>query len=119
MGSTIDIGLNSAQVPFLDFFFKFCLTVYTVAQLATVFTTVSEITAYEAELALRRKADVILPNGLKLEKFAAPHEFQVWSEYGRDSYYLQHTLSRAFTPNTKPLSMSLFVVTSLVIMTLT
>eukprot|EP01111_Echinosteliopsis_oligospora_P015713 TRINITY_DN6296_c0_g1_i1.p1 TRINITY_DN6296_c0_g1~~TRINITY_DN6296_c0_g1_i1.p1 ORF type:complete len:630 (-),score=190.40 TRINITY_DN6296_c0_g1_i1:91-1980(-) len=43
---------------------------------ATVFTTVSEITAYEAELALKRKADVILPNGLKLDKFAAPHEFQ-------------------------------------------
>lgn len=46
------------------------------AQECTVFTTVSEITAYEAEMALRRKADVILPNGLKLEKFAAPHEFQ-------------------------------------------
>eukprot|EP00026_Physarum_polycephalum_P003761 Phypoly_transcript_03775.p1 GENE.Phypoly_transcript_03775~~Phypoly_transcript_03775.p1 ORF type:complete len:686 (+),score=116.66 Phypoly_transcript_03775:101-2158(+) len=46
------------------------------AQSATVFTTVSDITAYEAELALKRKADVILPNGLKLEKFNVPHEFQ-------------------------------------------
>lgn len=49
---------------------------YRAAQDATVFTTVSEITAEEAAVALRRNADVILPNGLKLEKFAAPHEFQ-------------------------------------------
>ncbi|EGC39239.1 hypothetical protein DICPUDRAFT_148003 [Dictyostelium purpureum] len=43
---------------------------------AHVFTTVSEITAYESESILSRKADVILPNGLKLDKFTALHEFQ-------------------------------------------
>ncbi|KYQ91195.1 glycogen synthase [Tieghemostelium lacteum] len=43
---------------------------------AHVFTTVSEITAFEAEHILQRKCDVILPNGLKLDKFTALHEFQ-------------------------------------------
>jgi glycogen(starch) synthase len=41
-----------------------------------VFTTVSEITAYEAERILRRRADVIVPNGLQVKKFTALHEFQ-------------------------------------------
>ncbi|KAF2073899.1 hypothetical protein CYY_004787 [Polysphondylium violaceum] len=43
---------------------------------ANVFTTVSEITAFESETILSRKADVILPNGLKLDQFTALHEFQ-------------------------------------------
>ncbi len=43
---------------------------------AHVFTTVSEITAYEAEHLLKRRPDVILPNGLKLDNFTVLHEFQ-------------------------------------------
>eukprot|EP00730_Choanoeca_flexa_P014306 TRINITY_DN6210_c0_g1_i1.p1 TRINITY_DN6210_c0_g1~~TRINITY_DN6210_c0_g1_i1.p1 ORF type:complete len:682 (+),score=200.80 TRINITY_DN6210_c0_g1_i1:1262-3307(+) len=43
---------------------------------AHVFTTVSHITAYEAEHLLKRKADVITPNGLNVVKFSALHEFQ-------------------------------------------
>ena len=46
------------------------------AQAATVFTTVSEITAAEAEQFLGRRPEVVLPNGLNVERFAAPHEFQ-------------------------------------------
>lgn len=46
------------------------------AHAAVVFTTVSEVTAYEAEKLLGRKADVILPNGLNIQKFLAMHEFQ-------------------------------------------
>jgi glycogen(starch) synthase len=46
------------------------------AQECHVFTTVSEITAYEAERILRRRADVIVPNGLQVKKFTALHEFQ-------------------------------------------
>lgn len=46
------------------------------AHAATVFTTVSDVTAYEAEILLGRNADVILPNGLNLQRFAALHEFQ-------------------------------------------
>jgi hypothetical protein len=37
---------------------------------------VSEITGYEAEHLLKRKADVITPNGLNVKKFSAIHEFQ-------------------------------------------
>lgn len=36
---------------------------------ADVFTTVSHITAYEAENLLKRKADGVLPNGLNVVKF--------------------------------------------------
>ncbi|GAM21867.1 hypothetical protein SAMD00019534_050420, partial [Acytostelium subglobosum LB1] len=62
---------------------------------AHVFTTVSEITAYESEAVLHRKADVILPNGLTLDKFTALHEFQnlhakyknVLQEFVRGHFY--------------------------------
>ena len=43
---------------------------------ADVFTTVSHITAYEAENLLKRKPDGVLPNGLDVVKFSAMHEFQ-------------------------------------------
>jgi glycogen(starch) synthase len=46
------------------------------AQVCDVFTTVSEITAQEAEHFLGRRPDALLPNGLNVERFAAPHEFQ-------------------------------------------
>ncbi|KAM4748438.1 glycogen [starch] synthase, liver isoform 1-T1 [Rhinophrynus dorsalis] len=43
---------------------------------AHVFTTVSQITGIEAEHMLKRKPDVITPNGLNIKKFSAMHEFQ-------------------------------------------
>ncbi|CCD26524.1 glycogen (starch) synthase GSY1 NDAI_0H03510 [Naumovozyma dairenensis CBS 421] len=46
------------------------------AHTADVFTTVSQITAFEAEHLLKRKPDGILPNGLNVVKFQAVHEFQ-------------------------------------------
>ena len=46
------------------------------AHTADVFTTVSHITALEAEHLLKRKPDGILPNGLNVVKFQAVHEFQ-------------------------------------------
>lgn len=46
------------------------------AHCADVFTTVSEITAFEAEHLLKRKPDGVLPNGLNVVKFSAMHEFQ-------------------------------------------
>uniref|UniRef100_A0A8C9VDG5 Glycogen [starch] synthase n=1 Tax=Scleropages formosus TaxID=113540 RepID=A0A8C9VDG5_SCLFO len=41
-----------------------------------VFTTVSQITAIEAEHLLKRKPDLVTPNGLNVKKFSAMHEFQ-------------------------------------------
>jgi glycogen(starch) synthase len=46
------------------------------AHASTVFTTVSEVTNFEAEKLLGRMPDLILPNGLNLHRFAALHEFQ-------------------------------------------
>ena len=43
---------------------------------AHVFTTVSDITAFECEHLLGRKPDALLPNGLNIERFVALHEFQ-------------------------------------------
>lgn len=43
---------------------------------ADVFTTVSHITAYEAEYLLKRKPDGVLPNGINAITFSAMHEFQ-------------------------------------------
>ncbi|XP_054608956.1 glycogen [starch] synthase, liver isoform X2 [Dunckerocampus dactyliophorus] len=41
-----------------------------------VFTTVSQITAVEANHILHRKPDTVTPNGLNVKKFSAMHEFQ-------------------------------------------
>eukprot|EP01135_Chromosphaera_perkinsii_P012098 Nk52_evm36s2579 gene=Nk52_evmTU36s2579 len=46
------------------------------AHSAHVFTTVSQITADESEHLLKRKPDLVLPNGLSVTKFSALHEFQ-------------------------------------------
>ena len=46
------------------------------AHAADVFTTVSGITAMEARQFLGRQPDVLVPNGLNVERFAAPYEFQ-------------------------------------------
>jgi glycogen(starch) synthase len=43
---------------------------------AHVFTTVSDVTARECSSLLGRNPDVILPNGLNIERFTALHEFQ-------------------------------------------
>lgn len=54
---------------------RYCLE-RAATHLAHVFTTVSEITGFEAEHLLKRKADIITPNGLNVKKFSAIHEFQ-------------------------------------------
>ncbi|MFH4980012.1 hypothetical protein AB6A40_006721 [Gnathostoma spinigerum] len=46
------------------------------ANMAHIFTTVSAITGLEAEHLLKRKPDILTPNGLNVVKFAALHEFQ-------------------------------------------
>lgn len=41
-----------------------------------VFTTVSDVTALECKYLLGRPVDVLLPNGLNIQRFTALHEFQ-------------------------------------------
>uniref|UniRef100_A0A3Q3GKR1 Glycogen [starch] synthase n=1 Tax=Labrus bergylta TaxID=56723 RepID=A0A3Q3GKR1_9LABR len=54
---------------------RYCLE-RAAAHCAHVFTTVSQITAIEAEYLLKRKPDIVTPNGLNVKKFSAVHEFQ-------------------------------------------
>lgn len=49
---------------------------YGCAQNCDVMTTVSEVTARECKHILRRTPEVILPNGLNIQRFEALHEFQ-------------------------------------------
>ncbi len=49
---------------------------YGCAQSCDVMTTVSKVTARECKYLLRRNADIILPNGLNIQRFEALHEFQ-------------------------------------------
>jgi glycogen(starch) synthase len=46
------------------------------AHSANIFTTVSEVTAQEADALLGRKPEFVLPNGLNPHTFTALHEFQ-------------------------------------------
>jgi glycogen synthase len=46
------------------------------AHASTVFTTVSQVTSVEAERLLGRRPDCILPNGIDVNRFEAPHELQ-------------------------------------------
>ncbi|CAH0549333.1 unnamed protein product [Brassicogethes aeneus] len=55
--------------------------------LCHTFTTVSDITGYEAEHLLKRKADVITPNGLNVKKFSALHEFQNLHALSKDKIH--------------------------------
>lgn len=43
---------------------------------STIFTTLSDVTAAEAEHFVGRKVDLLLPNGLNINRFEAIHEFQ-------------------------------------------
>ena len=54
------------------------------AEHTDIFTTVSEITGLEAEYVLKRKPDVILPNGLDMEKFPTFEEASVEHRFHRD-----------------------------------
>ncbi len=54
---------------------------------AHVFTTVSEITAQECIYLLGRKPDVILPNGLNIDRFEAMHQFQQMHHHYKDKIH--------------------------------
>ncbi|HCW06824.1 MAG TPA: glycogen synthase [Cytophagales bacterium] len=49
---------------------------YGCAQQCNVLTTVSDVTANECQHLLKRKPEVITPNGLNIQRFEALHEFQ-------------------------------------------
>jgi glycogen(starch) synthase len=81
------------------------------AHASTVFTTVSEVTAYEAEKLLGRKADVILPNGLNIQQFAAPHEFQNLHRMYKEKIH-EFVMGHFFPAYTFDLDNTLYFITS-------
>ncbi len=81
------------------------------AQSADVFTTVSGITGLEAQQFLGRRPDVVLPNGLNVERFAAPHEFQVLHR-GSKQIIHEFVMGHFFPSYTFDLDRTLYVFTA-------
>ncbi|KAL1451740.1 hypothetical protein WDU94_006090 [Cyamophila willieti] len=70
--STFDVDFEAGR---RQIYHRYCME-RAASHLTHIFTTVSDITGYEAEHLLKRKAEVITPNGLNVVKFSAIHEFQ-------------------------------------------
>ncbi|MCU0662705.1 MAG: glycogen synthase [Myxococcota bacterium] len=81
------------------------------AQSATVLTTISGITGYEAGHFLGRAPEVLLPNGLNIQRFTALHEFQnLHATYKRKIHEL--IVAHFFPSYTFDLDKTLCVLTS-------
>ncbi|MEM5778263.1 MAG: glycogen/starch synthase [Candidatus Aenigmatarchaeota archaeon] len=63
---------------------------------ATTFSTVSEITAKEATYILGRKPDIILPNGLDIERFPTMEEFALLHRKYKEK--MKHFFNAYFNP---------------------
>jgi glycogen(starch) synthase len=82
-----------------------------VTHAADVFTTVSEITAVESEHFLGRRPDALVPNGLNIERFAAPHEFQVLHKENKERIH-EFVMGHFFPSYHFDLDKTLYVFTS-------
>ena len=81
------------------------------AHASTVFTTVSEVTNFEASRLLGRAPDAILPNGLNIQKFAAPHEFQYLHQKYKERIH-EFVMGHFFPSYTFDLDNTIYLVTS-------
>jgi glycogen synthase len=81
------------------------------AHASTVFTTVSEVTAVEAERLLGRSPEVIVPNGLNIQRFAAPHEFQYLHQKYKERIH-EFVMGHFFPSYTFDLEHTIYLVTS-------
>jgi len=72
-----------------------------------VFTTVSEITRIEAEKLLGRAPDLILPNGIDVETYEAPHELQHFHHQYKEQIH-QFTIGHFFPSYSLDLSNTLY-----------
>jgi len=81
------------------------------ARSATIFTTVSDVTAGEAAALLGRQAEVILPNGLNIQRFAALHEFQNLHQRYKERIH-EFVMGHFFSSYTFDLDRTLYVFTS-------
>lgn len=78
---------------------------------AHVFTTVSDVTAQECVHLLGRKPDVLLPNGLNIQRFAALHEFQNLHRENKERIH-EFTMGHFFPSYSFDLDRTLYFFTS-------
>ncbi len=76
-----------------------------------VFTTVSDVTADECQHILGRKVDMVLPNGINIDRFAAVHEFQHLHDQYKQSIH-EFTIGHFFPHYTFDLDRTLYMFTS-------
>lgn len=63
---------------------------------SSIFTTVSEITAMEAEKILERKVDIVLPNGIDLKDFSSFEEISI--KHSQLKHEIKNFISSYFFP---------------------
>lgn len=78
---------------------------------AHVLTTVSSITAEECEALLGRKPDAVLPNGINLDRYEAPHELQALHAEFKERIH-RFTMGHFFPSYSFDLDRTLYVFTS-------
>lgn len=81
------------------------------AQNCDTFTTVSDVTSRECKHLLKRKPDVIVPNGLNVERFEALHEFQnLHAQYKKEIH--EFVMGHFFHAYTFDLDKTIYLFTS-------
>lgn len=84
---------------------------YACAQSCDVFTTVSDVTARECKHLLKRMPEVIVPNGLNIERFEVLHEFQnLHAHYKKEIH--EFVMGHFFPSYTFDLDKTLYLFTS-------
>jgi len=78
---------------------------------AHVFTTVSDVTAMECKHLLGRMPDVLLPNGLNIQRFAAIHEFQNLHRINKEKIH-EFTMGHFFPSYSFDLDKTIYFFTS-------
>jgi glycogen(starch) synthase len=78
---------------------------------AHVFTTVSDVTAEECRCLLGRNPEMLLPNGLNIQRFAALHEFQNLHKFYKEKLH-QFTIGHFFPSYSFDLDKTLYFFTS-------
>lgn len=84
---------------------------YCCAQQADIMSTVSEVTARECKHLLKRKPDLVLPNGLNIERFEALHEFQNMHVQYKENIH-QFVMAHFFQSYSFNLEKTLYFITS-------
>ena len=78
---------------------------------AQVFTTVSDVTADECRYLLGRRPDMLLPNGLNIQRFSAIHEFQNLHRQNKNKIH-EFTIGHFFSSYNFELDNTLYFFTS-------